>query len=92
MGPAAGLGGLEKRRMRHSSLFSSPTGIRTANCPTRGLVTVLIALSRLLLVEGVLPNVEGLYSLVINYESGLMSVTEEEVRVGRGAKITLCYL
>jgi len=36
----------------------APTGIRTTNCPARGLVTVLIALSRLVLVEGVLPNVE----------------------------------
>jgi len=58
------------------------TGLRTENYPARGLVTVLIALSRLVLVDGVLPNVEVLYSLVINYESGLMRVTEEEVRVG----------
>jgi len=60
------------------------TGIRTADCPTRGLVTVLIALSRRVLVEGVLPNVAGIYSLVINYKLGLMRVTEEVVRV-RGA-------
>jgi hypothetical protein len=57
------------------------TGIGTANCPARGLVTVLITLSRLVLVEGVLSNVGGLYSLVINYELGLMRVTEE-IRVG----------
>jgi hypothetical protein len=43
-----------------------------------------MALPRLVLVEGVLLNVEGLYSLVINYESGLMRVTEEEVRVRGG--------
>jgi len=62
----------------------APNGIRTANCRARCLVTVLIALSRLVLVEGVLPNVAGSYSLVINYKSGLMRVTEEEVRVGGG--------